>query len=148
MTRAEYLAELDKYLRKLPKADYYEAAENSSQLELNEGRIKDSSITVADTKEENGYDYTDPSELAINHVTIKGKNTINGGNININTTLVNPRDIAYHVTTRGSIKLSSRFSNVKLNTDAATRATSFYSDIANAVNQLDITVKQGNLSIH
>lgn len=71
MTRAEYLAELDKYLRKLPKADYYEAAENSRQLELNEGRIKDSSITVADTKEEN--DYTEPSELAINHATIKGK---------------------------------------------------------------------------
>ncbi|HEK9107182.1 TPA: hypothetical protein SUB18_000872 [Streptococcus equi subsp. zooepidemicus] len=119
MTRAEYLAELDKYLRKLPKADYYETAENSRQLELNEGRIKDSSITVADTKEENGYDYTDPSELAINHVT-----------------------------TRGNIKLSSRFSNAKLNTDAATGATSFHSDIANAVNQLDITVKQGNLSIH
>lgn len=112
MTRAEYLAELDKYLRKLPKANYYEAAENSSQLELNEGRIKDSSITVADTKEENGYDYTDPSELAINHVT-----------------------------TRGSIKLSSRFSNAKLNTDAATGATSFHSDIANTVNQ-------GDLSIH
>lgn len=112
MTRAEYLAELDKYLRKLPKANYYEAAENSSQLELNEGRIKDSSITVADTKEENGYDYTDPSELAINHVTI-----------------------------RGNIKLSSRFSNAKLNTDAATGATSFHSDIANTVNQ-------GDLSIH
>ncbi|HEK9073819.1 TPA: DUF4097 family beta strand repeat protein [Streptococcus equi subsp. zooepidemicus] len=146
MTRAEYLAELDKYLRKLPKADYYEAAENSRQLELNEGRIKDSSITVADTKEEN--DYTEPSELAINHATIKGKNTINGGDININTTLANLRDIAYHVTTRGSIKLSSHFSNAKLNTDAATGATSFHSDIANAVNQLDITVKQGNLSIH
>ncbi|HEL0613301.1 TPA: hypothetical protein TVN69_000517 [Streptococcus equi subsp. zooepidemicus] len=141
MTRAEYLAELDKYLRKLPKADYYEAAENSNQLELNEGRIKDSSITVADTKEENGYDYTDPSELAINHVTIKGKNTINGGDININTTLANLRDIAYHVTTRGNIKLSSHFSNTKLNTDAATGATSFHSDIANTVNQ-------GNLSIH
>src|SRR3712207_4494346 len=135
MTRAEYLAELDKYLRKLPKADYYEAAENSNQLELNEGRIKDSSITVADTKEENGYDYTDPSELAINHVTIKEKNTINGGDININTTLANPRDIAYHVTTRGSIKLSSRFSNAKLNTDEATGGTSCHSDIANTVNQ-------------
>ncbi|HEK9955819.1 TPA: DUF4097 family beta strand repeat protein [Streptococcus equi subsp. zooepidemicus] len=148
MTRAEYLAELDKYLRKLPKADYHEAAEDSSQLELNDGSIKDSSITVADTKEENGYDYTDPSELAINHVTIKGKNTINGGDININTTLANLRDIAYHVTTRGSIKLSSHFSNAKLNTDAVTGATSFHSDIANAVNQLDITVNQGDLSIH
>ncbi|HEL0705609.1 DUF4097 family beta strand repeat-containing protein [Streptococcus equi] len=146
MTRAEYLAELDKYLRKLPKADYYEAAENSRQLELNEGRIKDSSITVADTKEEN--DYTEPSELAINHATIKGKNTINGGDININTTLANLRDIAYHVTTRGNIKLSSHFSNAKLNTDAATGATSFHSDIANAVNQLDITVNKGDLSIH
>ncbi|HEK9979523.1 TPA: DUF4097 family beta strand repeat protein [Streptococcus equi subsp. zooepidemicus] len=146
MTRAEYLAELDKYLRKLPKADYYEAAENSRQLELNEGRIKDSSITVADTKEEN--DYTEPSELAINHATIKGKNTINGGDININTTLANLRDIAYHVTTRGSIKLSSHFSNAKLNTDAVTGATSFHSDIANAVNQLDITVNKGDLSIH
>lgn len=146
MTRAEYLAELDKYLRKLPKADYHEAAEDSSQLELNDGSIKDSSITVADTKKEN--DYTEPSELAINHATIKGKNTINGGDININTTLANLRDIAYYVTTRGNIKLSSRFSNAKLNTDAATGATSFHSDIANAVNQLDITVKQGNLSIH
>ncbi|HEL0065441.1 TPA: DUF4097 family beta strand repeat protein [Streptococcus equi subsp. zooepidemicus] len=146
MTRAEYLAELDKYLRKLPKADYHEAAEDSSQLELNDGSIKDSSITVADTKKEN--DYTEPSELAINHATIKGKNTINGGDININTTLANLRDIAYHVTTRGSIKLSSHFSNAKLNTDAVTGATSFHSDIANAVNQLDITVNQGDLSIH
>ncbi|HEL0565318.1 DUF4097 family beta strand repeat protein [Streptococcus equi subsp. zooepidemicus] len=146
MTRAEYLAELDKYLRKLPKADYHEAAEDSSQLELNDGSIKDSSITVADTKKEN--DYTEPSELAINHATIKGKNTINGGDININTTLANLRDIAYHVTTRGSIKLSSHFSNAKLNTDAVTGATSFHSDIANVVNQLDITVNQGDLSIH
>ncbi|HEL0238505.1 TPA: DUF4097 family beta strand repeat protein [Streptococcus equi subsp. zooepidemicus] len=146
MTRAEYLAELDKYLRKLPKADYHEAAEDSSQLELNDGSIKDSSITVADTKKEN--DYTEPSELAINHATIKGKNTINGGDININTTLANLRDIAYHVTTRGSIKLSSHFSNAKLNTDAVTGATSFHSDIANAVNQLDITVNKGDLSIH
>ncbi|AEJ26282.1 DUF4097 family beta strand repeat protein [Streptococcus equi subsp. zooepidemicus] len=146
MTRAEYLAELDKYLRKLPKADYHEAAEDSSQLELNDGSIKDSSITVADTKKEN--DYTEPSELAINHATIKGKNTINGGDININTTLANLRDIAYYVTTRGSIKLSSHFSNAKLNTDAVTGATSFHSDIANAVNQLDITVNQGDLSIH
>lgn len=146
MTRAEYLAELDKYLRKLPKADYHEAAEDSSQLELNDGSIKDSSITVADTKKEN--DYTEPSELAINHATIKGKNTINGGDININTTLANLRDIAYHVTTRGSIKLSSHFSNAKLNTDAVTGATSFHSDIANAVNQFDITVNQGDLSIH
>lgn len=145
MTRAEYLAELDKYLRKLPKADYHEAAEDSSQLELNDGSIKDSSITVADTKRKRLYRALWACYKSCHN---QGENTINGGDININTTLANLRDIAYYVTTRGSIKLSSHFSNAKLNTDAVTGATSFHSDIANAVNQLDITVNQGDLSIH
>ncbi|WP_231188310.1 hypothetical protein [Streptococcus equi] len=63
MTRAEYLAELDKYLRKLPKADYHEAAEDSSQLELNDGSIKDSSITVADTKKKMAMTIQTPPSL-------------------------------------------------------------------------------------
>ncbi|MGT2802250.1 Putative adhesin [Streptococcus henryi] len=118
-------------------------------IELNRGSIENFSFTSDNEKDdEDDYYYNVVGEVTINNVTLKGDNTIKGGNLNVDALLTDIKPIAYDLSTvKGNITLGSNFTDVKLDRDSSTGATTFKSQPSEQTGTLNISITKGDIKL-
>ncbi|EHI70574.1 DUF4097 family beta strand repeat-containing protein [Streptococcus ictaluri] len=121
---------------------------NPGGVECNDGSIYTIQFTTPAAKENDEYSSQPVSLVAFNKVKLTGKNKFQGGNIDMDLTLVNSEAIQYQAeTVNGTIRLGDKLASTPLSKESSSGKTIFKTD--NASDHLvDISVNTGNIDIH
>ncbi|HES9168944.1 Adhesin AIDA-I [Streptococcus pyogenes] len=118
-------------------------------IEAERTTLENVTFTVSKSKEEEENDYYDNDAIFTAHaLTLKGTNTITGGDIDVDITLTKAKAIAYRARTEdGKISLGSQLTPAKIGKESTSDVISYVAENKAATGNLKVNLNKGDITI-
>ncbi|ESA56722.1 DUF4097 family beta strand repeat-containing protein [Streptococcus pyogenes] len=118
-------------------------------IEAERTTLENVTFTVSKSKEEEENDYYDNDAIFTAHaLTLKGTNTITGGDIDVDITLTKAKAIAYRARTEnGKISLGSQLTPAKIGKESTSDVISYVAENKAATGNLTVNLNKGDITI-
>lgn len=118
-------------------------------IEAERTTLENVTFTVSKSKEGEENDYYDNDAIFTAHaLTLKGTNTISGGDIDVDITLTKAKAIAYRARTEnGKVSLGSQLTPAKIGKESTSDVISYVTENKAATGNLTVNLNKGDITI-